>query len=86
MKNSKNDDAQAENAPESKVTVDTSKTPIYYTNSVFVASDDLGVVLDFAQRIGPTNDQNIVARVGMSAEHAKRLVKTLNENLERYER
>ncbi len=86
MKESKKADGQAPNAPEAKVTVDTSKTPIYYTNSVYVASDDLGVVLDFAQRIGPTNDQNIVARVGMSAEHAKRLVKTLNENLEKYER
>ncbi len=71
---------------ESKVTVDANKTPIYYTNSVFVGSDNYGVVLDFAQRVGPTNDQNIVARVGMSAEHAKSLVKVLNENLEKYER
>jgi len=86
MKESKKQDDHKGHTHESKVTVDANKTPIFYTNSVFVGSDNYGVVLDFAQRVGPTNDQNIVARVGMSAEHAKSLVKVLNENLEKYER
>lgn len=71
---------------EAKVNLDPSKIPVLYTNSVFVSSDDYGVTLDFAQRVGPTADQTIVSRVGMSAEHAKSLVKVLNENLEKYER
>lgn len=71
---------------ETKVNLDPTKTPVLYTNSVFVSSDDYGVTLDFAQRMGPTADQTIVARVGMSAAHAKSLVKVLNENLEKYER
>lgn len=86
MANSKKDDELVKAQPEPKVTVDAARTPVFYTNSVFVASDDLGVVLDFAQKIGPTTDQNVVARVGMSAEHAKRLVKVLNDHLEKYER
>ncbi len=80
------DDNKSEQKVEAKVNLDPTKTPILYTNSVFVSSDDHGVTLDFAQRMGPTADQTIVARVGMSANHAKSLLKVLNENLEKYER
>ena len=86
MKDKKKTDDHSGHSHDSKVTVDAHKTPIYYTNSVFIGSDNYGVTLDFAQRVGPTADQNIVARVGMSAEHAKSLLKVLNENIEKYER
>ena len=52
-----------------------------YTDSVFVTTNDFGVVFDFAQSIGPTNQQNVIARLGMSKEHAKALLKVLFEKL-----
>lgn len=61
------------------------KTPVLYTDSVFVTSSQYGVVFDFAQNMASTNQQNIVARVGMSREHAKALLKVLQERLEKGE-
>lgn len=55
---------------------------ILYTDSVYIHSNQFGVVFDFAQNVGPTNKQNIVARVGMSKEHAKVMLKVLKDNLE----
>jgi len=33
-----------------------------------------GLVLDFAQKLGPTNKLRIVARIGMSRHHAKKFL------------
>jgi transcriptional regulator with XRE-family HTH domain len=52
-----------------------------YTDSVFVTTNDFGVVFDFSQSMGPTNQQNVIARLGMSKEHAKALLKVLIEKL-----
>lgn len=54
---------------------------VLYTDSAFVTSNQYGVVLDFAQTLGPTNKQVIVTRVGMSLEHAKALMKALSSRL-----
>ena len=52
--------------------------PVLYSDSTFLTINDYGVVLDFAQRVGPTNQQNIVARIGMSKEHARILIERLS--------
>lgn len=51
--------------------------PVLYSDSTFLTINEFGVVLDFAQRLGPTDQQNIVARLGMSREHAKILIERL---------
>lgn len=56
--------------------------PILYTDSVFVTTNQYGLVFDFAQSMGPTNQQNIVARMGMSKEHARALLRVLQDKLE----
>lgn len=62
--------------------------PILYCDSVFVSSNQFGVVMDFVQAgFGATttaNKQqlNVVSRVGMSREHAKVMLETLLKNLE----
>jgi|SRR3989344_811078 len=61
------------------------KTPVLYTDSVFVTSSQYGVVFDFAQNMASTKQQNIVARVGMSREHAEALLKVLHERLNKGE-
>lgn len=55
--------------------------PVLYTDSVYLTESSYGIVLDFAQNLGPTNNQNVVARVGMSKEHAKALLDLLKKNL-----
>ena len=54
---------------------------VLYSDSTWLTIDQYGVVLDFAQKMGPTNQQNIVARVGMSKEHAKILIDKLADLL-----
>ena len=58
-----------------------SGTPVLYTDSCFVTDSPFGIVMDYAQRLGPTNQQTVVARVGMSVEHAEALVKVLSQKI-----
>lgn len=48
-----------------------------YSDSAYLSINQYGIIIDFAQRMGPTNQQNIVARVGMSKSHAKILIEKL---------
>ena len=54
-------------------------TPILYTDSVYMTTNEDGVVLDVVQKIGPTNQQRVVARIGMSLQHAKKLATMLGK-------
>ncbi|MBI2039572.1 hypothetical protein HYT18_00690 [Candidatus Microgenomates bacterium] len=58
---------------------------ILYSDSTFLTINQYGVVLDFAQRVGTTNQQTVVSRLGMSKEHAKVLIAALKELLEKDE-
>lgn len=62
------------------VDIDPTKVQILYTDSVFVSSNEYGVVLDVAQHVGPQN-QTVVARIGMSREHARVLLDVLGKHL-----
>lgn len=52
-------------------------TPILYTDNVFMTTNEDGVILNVGQRIGNAEKIHIVARVGMSREHAKKVVEKL---------
>lgn len=54
---------------------------VLYSDSVFVTSSQWGVVFDFAQNVGSTNTQNVVARIGMSKEHARALMNVIQKRL-----
>lgn len=56
-------------------------TTVLYTDSCFVTDTPYGIVMDYAQTLGPTNQQTIVARLGMSVEHAEALVKVLSQKI-----
>lgn len=51
--------------------------PILYSDSVWVTASPFGLVFDYGQRVGPTNQVNVVARVGLSKEHAEALLRVL---------
>lgn len=58
-----------------------SNAVVLYTDSAFVTTNEFGICIDFAQRLGSTNKHNVVTRVGMSKDHAKALIKVLQERL-----
>lgn len=55
-------------------------TPILYTDEVQITTNDFGVVIDSIQKIGPY-DARVVSRLGMSRQHAKKLVEELAKTL-----
>ena len=57
--------------------VDPLRTPVFYADSVYIKSNNYGMVLDIAQQIGDTQQFNIVARVGFSKEHVRSLIENL---------
>jgi hypothetical protein len=63
------------------VNVNLDTTPILYTDNVFMTTNSDGLVLDFCQKLGSTNNTRIVARIGMSREHAKKVATQLGKLL-----
>jgi len=64
-----------------QVNINLDTTPIYYTDNVFMTTNPDGVVLDVGQRAGSTNQVKVVTRIGMSRDHAKKLVNELGKLL-----
>lgn len=63
------------NKQELEVSVNFDTTPILYTDSISMTSNEDGIVFDVMQRVGSTNKVRIVARIGMSRNHAKKFIK-----------
>jgi transcriptional regulator with XRE-family HTH domain len=55
---------------------------IVYTDMVHVMVNNYGVVMNFMQGAGPNNKPLAVTRIGMSREHAKSVLKVLQETLD----
>ncbi len=70
-------------SPPAKVQIDVNldTTPILYTDNIFIGTNQYGLVLDFAQKLGPTQKVRIVSRIGMSREHAKKFLEELGKIL-----
>lgn len=49
-------------------------TPIFYTDNIFISVNEDGVVLDVGQKIASSKNIRIVARIGMSRNHAKKFL------------
>ena len=54
---------------------------IVYTDTVHVLVNDFGVVINFLQNNGTTNQPIIVSRVGMSKQHAESVLEVLQKTL-----
>jgi len=57
------------------------QTPILYTDSMFVTTNDFGVVFTAAQSMGPVPKHRVVARLGMSKAHAEKFAEVLVKQL-----
>lgn len=64
-----------------QISVNLDTTPILYTDSIAMTTNPDGVVMDVMQRLGPSNQVRVVARIGMSREHAKKFVSELGKLL-----
>lgn len=53
--------------------------PILYTDMVFMNVNEDGVIIDVCQKGAQPNQYQVVSRIGMSKEHAKKFVKKLSE-------
>lgn len=69
-------------AASSQVIINIDRTPILYTDNIMVTTNDEGVVVDFCQRIGSTSQVRVVARIGMSRDHAKKFLMVLASQVE----
>ncbi len=74
-----NDKNPKNQTKEMAVNVNLDTTPILYTDNIFMTANENGLVLDICQKLGPTNQLRIVARVGMSRTHAKKFINELGK-------
>ena len=56
-------------------------TPIYFTDNIQMTVNEDGMVFDVFQRLMNSNQMRIVARIGMSREHAKKFMKNMGNLL-----
>ena len=56
------------------INVNLDTTPIFYTDNIIMTMNEDGVVLDIGQKVGVSSQLRIVARIGMSRNHAKKFL------------
>jgi len=76
-----NDNKQQNQKPGFNINVNLDTTPILYTDNVIISTSEDGIVCDFTQKLGTTNQLRVVARIGMSREHAKKFYKVFGDQL-----
>lgn len=67
--------------PMQQVTISSMDSRILFTDVVDVVVNNYGVVMNFIQSAGPTSKPAIVAKLGMSREHAKSILRILQITL-----
>ncbi len=56
-------------------------TKILYTDMIYININEDGTTLDICQKVGPTEQFHVVARIGMSRSHAEKLATELSRTL-----
>lgn len=64
-----------------QINLNPEKVNILYTDTVFMNVNNDGVILDVCQKVGNSNQLQVVSRIGMSRDHANKFVKKLTEIL-----
>lgn len=59
-------------------------TQVLYSDAMYITITENGVVLDFAQQQGATTQQDVVSRIGLSHEHAKKISDLLVQQLRQF--
>lgn len=64
-----------------QINLNAENTPIFYTDTVFMNANEDGVTIDICQKVGSTNQLQVVSRIGMSRTQAEKIAKKLSELL-----
>lgn len=72
-------DEKDQNSP--KINIDPLRTPILYADAIRINSNENGFVLDVAQGIAGSDQAFVVARIGLSKEHAQKLAALIADNV-----
>lgn len=64
-----------------QVNINLDTTPIFYTDNISIVANSDGVTFDVMQRVGTSNQMRVVARFGMSRDHANKFIKELGKLL-----
>jgi hypothetical protein len=64
-----------------QINLNPEKVNILYTDTIFMNVNDDGVTFDICQKVGNSNQLQVVSRIGMSRDHAHKFVKKLSEIL-----
>lgn len=64
-----------------KMNINLEQTPIVYTDNIFMNANEDGVTLNIGQKILNTDQVQIVARIGMSRQHAKKFIAEMGKLL-----
>ncbi len=69
----------ADKKAQENIQVNLPNIPILYTDMIFMNVNEDGVTIDVCQKGGSPNQYQVVTRIGMSKDHAKKFVKKLSE-------
>jgi hypothetical protein len=76
---SKQDDAQV------NFNLEPNQTPVYFVDGYMIVSGPQSLTLNFTQNLFDGKQQNVVGRMAMTLDQAKRLLKDLNDHIEKFE-
>lgn len=63
------------------INVNLDTTPIFYTDNILMTTNTDGLIINICQQVFATNQLRIVSRIGMSREHAKKMLNELGRLL-----
>lgn len=75
-----------EQPTEINFTIDPARVQTLYSDIAAVVSTENGMTLQFAQHMTGSNTANVVASVGLSFDHARKIAEAINNELAKNER
>ncbi|OVE79050.1 hypothetical protein BVY00_01395 [bacterium G20] len=73
-------------APQMSFTIDPARVQTLYSDIAAIVSTENGMTLQFGQHMAGSNTANVVASVGVSFDHARKIASAINEELQKNER
>lgn len=64
-----------------QISINPDQTPILYTDEIHMSTNDYGIVMDVVQKMGNPLEGRVVARIGMSRDHAVAFAQELGKLL-----
>lgn len=76
----------ADENPQMSFTIDPARVQTLYSDIAAIVSTQNGMTLQFGQHMAGSNTANVVASVGVSFDHARKIASAINEELAKNER